>query len=178
MNQDEVKNNLLAPAQWLRMLIMAGFVLAAWVVWLVVVVLMITQTVTVLITGEPNANLKHFGLVTSAYLQQIISFLVYGTEVRPFPFAPFPECDVSVDGMCHAPDSGPGPRQTEASATAHTAPVDTVVYPATTEPGATTHAAPVDEFEALQQADLAAADSEPFPYDLDPDQDQDKRNKD
>jgi hypothetical protein len=151
MNRDEVKNNLLAPAQWLRILIMAGFILAAWVASLVLVVVMITQTVTVLIAGGPNHNLRQFGLVASAYLHQIVSFLVYGTEDRPFPFAPFPDCSDGVYGACAAPPTEPPPHQADGAAPAQAAPDDVRA-----------------EYETFTHAEDA-----PFPPpDPDPDQDE------
>lgn len=93
MTQDEVKANLLSSTQWLRMLIMVGFGLAVWVVGLVLTVVTITQTVIVLVTGQANVNLQRFGAVAAAYLYQAVNFLVYGTDDKPFPFAPFPDLE-------------------------------------------------------------------------------------
>jgi hypothetical protein len=90
MNQDEVKRNLLSLDQWLRVLLMAGFMVVVWVLSLVMLVIIVTQTLVVLITGEVNLNLQRFGAVSSAYLYQIAINLVYGTDQRPFPFSPLP----------------------------------------------------------------------------------------
>lgn len=97
MNQDEVKRNLLSLDQWLRMLLMVGYLFVVWVLGMVLLVIMITQTLVVLITGELNANLQRFGAIATAYLYQIVIFLVYGTDDKPFPFAPFPGGDVDED---------------------------------------------------------------------------------
>lgn len=90
MNQDEVKRNLLSLDQWLRMLLMACYLVVAWVVGIVLVVIMVAQTLVVLITAELNANLQRFGAVAAAYLYQIVMYLVYGTDEKPFPFTPLP----------------------------------------------------------------------------------------
>lgn len=90
MNQDEVKRNLLSLDQWLRMLLMACYLVVAWVVGIVLVVIMVAQTLVVLITAELNANLQRFGSITAAYLFQIVLYLVYGTDEKPFPFSPLP----------------------------------------------------------------------------------------
>ncbi len=90
MNQDEVKRNLLSLDQWLRMLLMACYLVVAWVVGVVLVVIMIAQTLVVLITAELNTNLQRFGAVAAAYLYQIVIYLVYGTDDKPFPFSPLP----------------------------------------------------------------------------------------
>lgn len=90
MNQDEVKQNLLAPAQWLRILLMAGYGLALWVLGMALVVIVVTQMLMALVTGSANANLRSFGAMLAVYTGQIIAFLVYATDDKPFPFAPFP----------------------------------------------------------------------------------------
>lgn len=93
MNQDEVKRNLLSLDQWLRMLLMACYLVVAWVVGLVLVVIMVAQTLVVLITAELNVNLQKFGAVSAAYLYQIVIYLVYGTDEKPFPFNALPGTD-------------------------------------------------------------------------------------
>lgn len=97
MNQDEVKRNLLSLDQWLRMLLMAGYLVVAWILSIVLVVIMVAQTLVVLITGELNANLQRFGAISTAYLYQIVIYLVYGTDDKPFPFSPFPGGDADED---------------------------------------------------------------------------------
>lgn len=91
MNQDEVKRNLLSLDQWLRMLLMACYLVVAWLVGLVLVVIMVAQTLVVLITAELNVNLQKFGAIASAYLYQIVIYLVYGTDEKPFPFNSLPD---------------------------------------------------------------------------------------
>lgn len=95
MNQDQIKQNLLSPDAWLRILLMAGFAVAAWLTLLVLGVIVLVQALLVLITGFPNANLQRFGLIAGAYLFEIIQFLLYNTEDKPFPFAPFPDPPVA-----------------------------------------------------------------------------------
>lgn len=97
MNQDEVKRNLLSLDQWLRMLLMVGYLVVAWILSIVLVVIMVAQTLVVLITGELNANLQRFGAISTAYLYQIVIYLVYGTDDKPFPFSPFPGGDMDED---------------------------------------------------------------------------------
>ncbi|HEY0962872.1 MAG TPA: DUF4389 domain-containing protein [Pseudomonadales bacterium] len=98
MNQDEVKRNVLSGDQWLRMLLMVCYLVVAWVVGIVLVVVMVAQTLVVLITAELNLNLQRFGAVTSAYLYQIVMYLVYGTDEKPFPFSPLPPAIVDAPG--------------------------------------------------------------------------------
>jgi len=93
MDQDQVKQNILSGRQWLRMLFMAGYILASWVLTLVLLVTILVQTLIVLITGETNRNLRHFGILCGVFMHQIIHFLVYGSDDKPFPFTEFPDID-------------------------------------------------------------------------------------
>ncbi|MDR0779705.1 MAG: DUF4389 domain-containing protein [Pseudomonadales bacterium] len=91
LNQDQLKRNLLSHNAWLRVLLMAGFAVAVWVTLILLSVVMLVQTILVLITGTPNVNLQRLGLTCGAYLFEAIQFLLYNTEDKPFPFAPFPD---------------------------------------------------------------------------------------
>lgn len=91
MNQDEIKTNLLDANQWIRMLFMAGFAVAAWFVLLGLIVLVLVQTLIVLVSGEANRNLRKVGYLFGCYLQELIQYLCYNTDTKPFPFADFPE---------------------------------------------------------------------------------------
>lgn len=93
MMQEEVKQNILSGRQWLRMLFMAGYILATWVLTLVLLVVIFIQTIIVLITGETNHNLRRFGIMCGVFMHQIIHFLVYGSDDKPFPFSDFPDID-------------------------------------------------------------------------------------
>lgn len=91
MNQDEIKTNLLDPNQWIRMLFMAGFAVAAWLVLIGLIVLVLVQTLIVLVSGETNRNLRKVGYLFGCYLQEVIQYLCYNSSVKPFPFSDFPE---------------------------------------------------------------------------------------
>lgn len=105
MNQDDIKTNLLDSGQWIRMLFMAGFAVAAWLVVLALIVLVLVQTLIVLVSGEPNRNLRKVGWLFGAYLQEIIQYLCYNSSTKPFPFADFPSADEATDAMNTAPDA-------------------------------------------------------------------------
>jgi hypothetical protein len=93
MDQDQVKQNILSGRQWLRMLFMAGYILASWVLVLVLLAVILVQTLIVLVVGETNRNLRRFGIVCGVFMHQIIHFLVYGSDDKPFPFTEFPDID-------------------------------------------------------------------------------------
>lgn len=97
MNQDDIKTNLLDTGQWIRMLFMAGFALAAWLVLLVLIMLVLVQTLIVLVSGEPNRNLRKVGYLFGCYLQEIVQYLCYNSNDKPFPFADFPAAEELAD---------------------------------------------------------------------------------
>ena len=90
MDQEKIKTNLLSANQWTRILYMAAFALAAWVVLLVLCVIVFVQTAIVLITSRINDKLQDAGRLFAAYFFELLNFLVYATEEKPWPFAPFP----------------------------------------------------------------------------------------
>lgn len=96
---DEIVENLKKPSAWLRVLFMAGFAVALYVVGVVLLVLMLAQIVFSLVTGSDNANLRKLGASLSEYVAQILAFLTYNSEEKPFPFTPFPLSDELEGGQ-------------------------------------------------------------------------------
>lgn len=87
---DEIVENLKKTSAWLRVLFMAVFVVALYVAGVVLLVLMLAQIVFSLVNGADNTNLRRLGANLSEYVAQILAFLTYNNEERPFPFAQFP----------------------------------------------------------------------------------------
>ena len=104
MNQDQIKANLLSTDFWIRIVFMVIFALVLWALWLVVIVICVMQTEIVMITSEVNPQLQKLGAIAATYLGQIVSFMVFATEVKPFPFTPFP--DASAQAETVEPKSG------------------------------------------------------------------------
>jgi hypothetical protein len=87
---DDFVENLKKPSAWLRILFMAGFVVALYVSGMILLVLMLAQILFSLLTGDDNPNLRRLGGSLSAYVAEILAFLTYNTQQKPFPFLPFP----------------------------------------------------------------------------------------
>lgn len=87
---DDMVNNLKKPSAWFRVLFMAGFVLALYVTGIILLVMMLAQIIFSLLTGEDNINLRRLGAGLTNYVGQILAFLTYNSEQKPFPFLPFP----------------------------------------------------------------------------------------
>ncbi|MDF3055489.1 MAG: putative lipase [Gammaproteobacteria bacterium] len=85
------KSNLAVSEKLLRLLFMLFFVLCHYIIRLIVYVLAIAQFLVVLVTSKPHEGLRKFGQALSYYAYQILQFLTYNTEEKPFPFSPWPQ---------------------------------------------------------------------------------------
>lgn len=90
----DIVDNIKQPSVWIRVLFMAVFVVASYILLLpLIVIISIAQALFVLITGKINENLRYFAATLELYVAQIIKFLMYLTELKPFPFSDLPEVE-------------------------------------------------------------------------------------
>lgn len=101
---DDIVENLKQPSQWFRVAFMVIFAVVLYVVGLVLTLLTVAQALFSLLTGSDNMNLRALGRDLTTYVQQILAFLTYNSDFKPFPFAPFPTVDDIVP-----PTSDPDP---------------------------------------------------------------------
>lgn len=83
---EEVKKNILSPSQWVRILYMAFYAVACWVLLFVLPVIIVCQVIIALITGRDNENLRDFGGKLSAYFHKALDYLLYVNDEKPWPF--------------------------------------------------------------------------------------------
>lgn len=57
----------------------------------VVAAVVVLQFGFVLISGDKNAKLLEFGARVSAFIYQILQYVTFNSDVRPFPFSDWPE---------------------------------------------------------------------------------------
>lgn len=88
---DSVAGNLKQRSTWLRILFMLGFGLALYVVGIVLLFVTVAQALFSILTGSDNRNLRLLGADLAEYVNQILRFLTYNSETRPFPLGPFPD---------------------------------------------------------------------------------------
>lgn len=81
-----LEDNLKSRSTWMRLLFMLVIVVFYAVSRLVVATVVIVQFFHVLFTGQTNSRLKEFGQSLSAYTYQILRYLTFNTDQRPFPF--------------------------------------------------------------------------------------------
>ncbi len=81
-----IEDNLKSRSTWLRLVFMFVFYVLGSVATLVASVVIVLGFLWVLFTGETNEQLKRTGQGIATYLAQIIEYLTYNSDVRPFPF--------------------------------------------------------------------------------------------
>ena len=90
IDTESLKENFVQQGKWLRLLWMIGFSfiysISLWVLWLIVTV----QFLFVLLTNSPNENILRASSGFRNYMVQILDFITYRSEDKPFPFSDFP----------------------------------------------------------------------------------------
>lgn len=87
---DDFIENVQKKRHWLRILYMLVFFVALYVTGAVILVLVVAQALFTLVTGSDNINLRRLGNSLSIYVHEMLRFLTYNSEYRPFPFSSFP----------------------------------------------------------------------------------------
>ena len=89
--EGRTRQRLVSGDIWIRALNMALFAIAYSIAKFIIVFLVIFQFVTVLFTRRVNEPLLQFGKNLSIYILEILEFQTFNTELRPFPFSPWPD---------------------------------------------------------------------------------------
>lgn len=105
---DENRRNL-----WLRALYMVLCVIFYGLAEAVLTVLVVVQFFIILFTGAAQQGLLQLGSQISLYNYQIIRFITFNSEDRPFPWGPWPD-DESSTSPWYADNQPPAsPRDSE-----------------------------------------------------------------
>lgn len=97
LDRDKLKENVRSEAIWLRFLFMLVFIVALWVSSILVGVVVVFQFLVSLFTSRPNRNLLTFGSQLTEYVSQVLRFLMFLSDERPFPFSAWPEVESRVE---------------------------------------------------------------------------------
>ena len=81
-----LSTNIKSKSIWLRLFFMLVVALFYSISRIVVTAVVLVQFFWVLLTGEVNEKLRVFGQSLSTYTYQIVIYLTFNTEERPFPF--------------------------------------------------------------------------------------------
>lgn len=107
MDNETLKSNLTSGEHWLRLLYMLLFAVVLYVAAIVVGLVIVVQFLFALISGKANDNLKQFGGSLSRYIFQVLRFMTYNREEKPFPFSDWPESDGSDELVSVKPEDTP-----------------------------------------------------------------------
>jgi hypothetical protein len=80
------ETNLKSRSTWLRALFMAIYCVVVSLVGMVGSVIVFLGFCWVLFTGRANEDLKSVGQSLAAYIHEIVLYLTFNTQARPFPF--------------------------------------------------------------------------------------------
>ncbi len=84
--ESSIAKNLKSKSIWMRLLFMLVIIFLYSVSRIVVGAVIVVQFSWVLFTSETNQKLQEFGKSLATYTNQIVLYLTFNTEERPFPF--------------------------------------------------------------------------------------------
>ncbi len=87
----ELKQNLSAKQTWLRGVFILIFAVIYSVTEIVMWFVVLFQFIATLFSGNTNDRLLTFGAQLSTFIYQILQYVTYNSDERPFPFAPWPD---------------------------------------------------------------------------------------
>ncbi len=86
VESSKVEENLKSRTTWLRLLFMAIYGVVAWLAGMVGLVIVVLGFFWVLFTGEVNRELRQIGQAIASYIYEIVRYLTFNTDDKPFPF--------------------------------------------------------------------------------------------
>jgi hypothetical protein len=87
---DELKENIGRSSTWIRGAYMLLFFVIFNVMQVVVTAVILIQFGFMIITGNNNENLRDLGKKLGIYFCQMIKYLTYESEDKPYPFGSWP----------------------------------------------------------------------------------------
>lgn len=85
-----MRDSLLSADTWLRVIFILLFWILLTVVGWVLGAVVFVQLIVVLFTGDRNMQLVTFGDDLGQYLKQIVNYICFVDDEKPFPFSDFP----------------------------------------------------------------------------------------
>ena len=82
----ELEDNLKSRDTWLRLVFMVIYYVIISLASLVGCVVVALGFLWVLVTGEVNRQLKQVGQSLAGYIYEIVRYLTFNTDQKPFPF--------------------------------------------------------------------------------------------
>lgn len=89
----EVKENVKNVDTWLRGLFIIIYGIIFYVLFGIIWLVVIFQFIMKVVTGSLNANVMNFSSGLTRYAYQILRYVTFQSEERPWPFSPWPAAD-------------------------------------------------------------------------------------
>jgi len=96
INEEALKKNVKDKDSWLRFVYLLLFGLIFYICTFVLGLAALLQFLTKLFTGQPIKGLVDFGNDLAVYVSQIVRYLTFASDEKPFPFSPLPNSKKSV----------------------------------------------------------------------------------
>ncbi len=116
--KEKIKANVKAHNTWVRGAYMLLFALIYGIAEVVVVAVVFFQFFNVLFTGSVNQRLLAFSRELNQFVYQILQFVTYNVEDKPFPFGDWPESGGSTNSAGSAPERKSPVRKKSAASSA------------------------------------------------------------
>lgn len=87
----DVKEHVTSSSTWIRLVYLILYGIAYRVASLVLLVISVLQFLKTLFTGTPFPQLQLFGGSLADYNRELVAFLSFESDVRPFPVGPWPD---------------------------------------------------------------------------------------
>ena len=97
IDTEHLKENLKDGNAWLRLLFMLLFSIIYSVAEVVLVMVVVFQFLFVLLTGSRNDKVLSLGSQISTFIYQIVRYLTYNSDIRPYPFGDWPNDTVLAE---------------------------------------------------------------------------------
>lgn len=81
-----LEENVKSRSTWLRLVFIIVFCALYSVSRIVLFVVVVAQFLWLLFTADPNAKLQQFGQSLATYSYQIVRYLTFNSDAKPFPF--------------------------------------------------------------------------------------------
>ena len=82
---------------WLRVIYTLLFYFVFWLSEFVLIGLAVVQLCHVILAGKPQKDLRSFGGNMALFIRQLIDYMVWSSDEKPFPFSDWPEAKVKKD---------------------------------------------------------------------------------
>lgn len=88
---DDIKDNIKQQSTWMRGLYMLMFALFYGIAEFVLFATVLFQFLLKLVTGNTNARLLKLGQKLATYIYQIVQFLTFNSNYKPYPLGAWPQ---------------------------------------------------------------------------------------